>query len=124
MKTLKTLFCLLIGISFVIATGFYCKDVQAENTRLIKVTAYCSCEKCCGKYADGITASGHKIQKGDKFCAAPKNIPFGTMLTIPGYGRVPARDRGGAIVDGCLDVFFDDHETALQWGVQWLEVKQ
>ena len=83
--------------------------------------------KCCGKYADGITASGHKIRPGDAFVAAPKNIPFGTLLIVPGYnGGKPVKvlDRGGAIKGNKLDVFFDDaegktgHQRALEWGVR------
>ena len=94
-----------------------------------RVSAYCPAKCCCGKYADGVTASGHRIQPGDKFCAAPKSIPFGTMIDIPGYGRVPVLDRGGAIKEGRLDVYFDDadgksgHERALIWGVRNLQVK-
>lgn len=90
---------------------------------LLEVTAYCSCSRCCGKWADGFTASGHKIKKGDKFAAAPKHIPFGTVLEIPGYGKVPVLDRGGAIKVSKIDVFFDTHQEALNWGVQFLEVK-
>ena len=104
----------------------FSKDVPAQAMR---VTAYCAAKCCCGKYADGVTASGHKIRPGDKFCAAPKSIPFGTMIDIPGYGRVPVLDRGGAIKEGRLDVYFDDgdgksgHERALIWGVRNLQVK-
>lgn len=87
------------------------------------VSAYCPCEKCCGEYADGITASGHVIQAGDKFVAAPKHIPFGTMLEIPGYGTVPVLDRGGAIKDNKIDTFHDSHEKALVWGRKKLWVK-
>lgn len=104
----------------------YCPEEPAVTWR---VTAYCPCEVCCGKWADGITASGHVIKPGDKFVAAPPEIPFGTMLTIPGYGRVPVLDRGGSIKGRRLDVFFDDcngvsgHQRALNWGVRQLEVK-
>ena len=90
---------------------------------LMEVTAYCACEKCCGKWSDGYTASGHKIQVGDKFVAAPKHIPFGTMLNIPGYGIVPVLDRGGAIKVGRLDVFFESHQEALNWGIKHLVIK-
>ena len=89
------------------------------------VSAYCPLACCCGEYADGITASGHVIQPGDKFVAAPKHIPFGTMIDIPGYGRVPVLDRGGAIVGNKLDVFFggpDGHQNALNFGRQILTV--
>jgi len=77
--------------------------------------------KCCGKYADGVTASGHKIRQGDVFVAAPKDIPFGTLLTVPGYNNgkpVKVLDRGGAITSGRLDVFFHTHKAALEWGVR------
>ena len=92
-------------------------------TKRFRVTAYCPCEKCCGRFADGITASGHVIKPGDRFVAASKDMKFGTMVTIPGYGKVSVEDRGGAITDGRLDVYFDTHQEALEWGVKILEVK-
>ena len=88
---------------------------------IYKVTAYCPCAKCCGRFADGITASGHRIRKGDRFCAADKSIPFGTMIIIPGYNDgkpVPVLDRGGAITAGRLDVYFDEHDEARAWGIK------
>lgn len=91
---------------------------------LMRVTAYCPCPKCCGQYGWGYrTASGHKIKAGDRFVAAPKNYKFGTMIDVPGYGKVPVLDRGGAIKGNRLDVYFDDHKTALQWGVKYLKVE-
>jgi len=86
------------------------------------VSAYCACDKCCGKWADGITASGHKIKPGDRFVAADKRYAFGTMVTIPGYGRVPILDRGGAIRGNKIDVYHDTHKQALRWGRQYLSV--
>lgn len=88
------------------------------------VTAYCPCDKCCGKYGWGYTtASGHKIKHGDKFVAASKSVPFGTMIDIPGYGKVPVLDRGGAIRGNRLDVYFPTHKEALNWGKQTLKVR-
>jgi len=98
-------------------------SIVRHDVRTFRVTAYCPCEKCCGRFADGITASGHVIKPGDCFVAAPKGIPFGTVLNIPGYGKVPVWDRGGAVTDGRLDVYFDTHQEALEWGVKILEVK-
>jgi len=89
--------------------------------KTMRVTAYCPCSKCCGKYADGVTANGHKIMPGDVFVAAPKNIPFGTEMVVEGYNSgkpVKVLDRGGAITAGRLDVFFPTHKAALEWGVQ------
>lgn len=88
-----------------------------------KVTAYCPKVCCCGKYADGITASGHIIKPGDKFVAAPPFIPFGTIIDIPGYGKVPVEDRGRLIMSNTLDVFFPTHQEALNWDVKYLAVR-
>lgn len=100
------------------------KTGEASAFITMKVTAYCPCEKCCGKYADGYTASGHKIERGDKFIAAPKSIPFGTLLEIPEYGTVPVLDRGGAVTVSRLDVFFDSHKEAQKWGVKYLRIRK
>ena len=92
----------------------------------MRVTAYCPCRKCCGKYADGVTACGHQIQPGDFFVAADRNYPFGTKVSVPGYNSgkpVKVLDRGGAIRGDRLDVFFPSHAGALKWGVKYLDVK-
>jgi len=95
-------------------------------THIFRVTAYCPCAKCCGKFADNVTASGYIIYDGDRFIAAPPEYDFGTVMLIPGYNEskpVPVRDRGGVIKADKLDVYFDTHQEALNWGVQYLEVK-
>ncbi len=96
------------------------------QTVRMRITAYCPCQKCCGEYADGITACGHKIRPGDAFVAADKQYSFGTEMLIPGYKNgqpVKVLDRGGAIRGDRLDVFFHSHEEALKWGVKHLDVK-
>ena len=92
----------------------------------MRVTAYCPCAKCCGRYADGVTSCGHVIQPGDVFAAADRRYSFGTQMIVPGYnnGRaVEVLDRGGAIHGDRLDVFFHSHQEALNWGVRYLDVK-
>jgi len=101
---------------------------QSGEWRVIRmrVTGYCPCSKCCGQYADGITASGHKIQPGDVFVAADKRFDFGTEMVIDGYGDsepVEVLDRGGAIKGNKLDAFFHTHQEALEWGVRHIDVK-
>lgn len=124
-KLIQTISAILLA--FLACPRSYCEGaVEVDVNTLVKVTAYCPCEKCCGEFADGITASGHRIQKGDKFVAADPNIPFGTLLTIEGYAEglpVPVLDRGGAIKGNRIDVFFDSHDEALKWGKRWLKVK-
>ena len=89
----------------------------------MEVTAYCGCKSCCGEYSDGITASGYIIRQGDKLIAAPRTLPFGTVILIPGYGRAAVKDRGGAIKGNRLDVYFSTHQEALEWGRQTLQVQ-
>ena len=89
----------------------------------MEITAYCGCESCCGEYSDGITASGYIIRQGDKLIAAPRTFRFGTRIIIPGYGSALVKDRGGAIKDNRLDVYFDTHQEALEWGRQKLQVQ-
>ena len=94
---------------------------------LMNVSAYCPGPCCCGKWADGTTASGQDAV--GKIVAAPPNIAFGTVLIIPGYGVAVVQDRGGAITGNKIDVLFTDsanktgHQKALEWGRQELMVK-
>ena len=100
----------------------------SSEWRIVKmrVTGYCPCSKCCGEYADGITANGHKIRPGDTFVAADKRYSFGTEMVIEGYSNsqtVKVLDRGGAIRGNKLDAFFHTHQEALEWGVRNIDVK-
>jgi 3D (Asp-Asp-Asp) domain-containing protein len=98
------------------------RTIRHSRVRLMEITAYCPCSKCCGPNAQGITASGkHVSYNHGKFVAADTSIlPFGTRLLIPGYAAEPVEviDRGGAIKGNKLDVFFPTHEQALKWGRQ------
>jgi len=105
------------------------KIVPARTNGIYRVTAYCPCSKCCGKWSDGMTASGAPA-KG-KLIAAPKDIPFGTWLYIPSdndkepaYGWAEVLDRGGSIKGKRLDVFFETHQEAVNWGVKYLRIEQ
>lgn len=96
------------------------------RTVRMRVTGYCPCSKCCGEFADGITANGHKIRSGDTFVAADKRYSFGTEMVIEGYSNtqtVKVLDRGGAIRGNKLDAFFHTHQAALEWGVRHIDVK-
>jgi 3D (Asp-Asp-Asp) domain-containing protein len=93
----------------------------------MRVTAYCPCRKCCGRFSDGRTACGHRIHaNGSRFVAADTRIlPFGTMVSVPGYHGgvpVPVLDRGKGIRGARLDVFFLSHQPAVRWGAKRLPV--
>lgn len=90
-----------------------------EYTELgtFKLTAYCSCSKCCGK-SDGITASGKKA-KANHTVATDSSIPFGTELYINGNTYI-VEDRG--VKGNVVDIFFNSHEEAQNFGVKYAKV--
>jgi 3D (Asp-Asp-Asp) domain-containing protein len=108
-----------------------------DYTRQMSVTAYCSCGQCCGWTRDwlgrpvektsgrpkrvGQTASGTQATHGT--VAAPRDIPFGTIVYVEGYGFGRVEDRGGAIRGDRLDLWFRSHRQALQWGRQKVRVQ-
>ena len=115
-----------IFISPVIATvliGGFFSPVWADT---FKITAYCSCVKCCGK-SDGITASGLPVRQG---YVALNWLPFGTRVSIEGMGEFRVQDRGAKSLFGSkknhikhLDVWFPSHAEAKRFGVQYKNVE-
>ena len=89
------------------------------NGETYKITAYCSCSKCCGK-ATGRTASGTRATAG-RTVAASSKFAFGTKLNIGGH-IYTVEDRGGAIQGNKIDIYVNSHSAALQWGVKYLPV--
>lgn len=94
---------------------------KTSKVKVYKITAYCSCSKCCGSYASGYTSSGTKAVAG-RTVAAPSSLPFGTKLKINGNTYV-VEDRGGAIKGNRIDIYVNSHSAALSWGVKYLPVE-
>lgn len=82
------------------------------------VTYYCPCAACCGKWADGLTATG--LPAGPGIVAVdPEVIPLGSTVIIDGQ-KYLAADTGvtGKHVDVCLA----DHAATVEAGVGTAEV--
>lgn len=107
------------------------EDKPAEGSAVIdigeplgefRLTAYCPCAKCCGKWANGITATGTTATEGRTIAVDPALIPYGATVTVyfaDGTSHTyTAEDCGGAIKENRIDVFFDDHQAAREFGVQ------
>ena len=90
------------------------------ETKIFKVTAYCSCAKCCGK-ATGRTAAGTQATAGHTV-AASGQFAFGTKLIINGQ-QYTVEDRGGAIQGNRIDIYMNSHAEAVAWGVKYLPVQ-
>ena len=90
-------------------------------TLKVNVTHYCACSKCCGKNADGITASGKRVASG--MVAMSSHYPFGTVLVINGEVYT-VEDRGGSGIENDIarvDIYVEDHKQALRLGRYWAE---
>lgn len=107
-------------------------EIEPVNLGEFKLTAYCSCSKCCGKWAENrpLDANGNEIvygASGDRLTAGysvavdPTVIPYGTKLLINGQ-EYEAQDCGGAIKNKRIDVYFNNHADAVQFGVQYADI--
>lgn len=116
---------------------------RTPSTLTMEVTGYCNCGICCGwerswlgwgppVYSSGpskgkpkqvgITASGTQARHGT-VAADTRRLPFGTIVYVPGYGYGRVEDRGSAITDLKLDLWFSSHTAARHWGRQKVLVK-
>ena len=77
-----------------------------------RLTGYCPCRKCCGKWANGITASGATAVEGITIAADPRILPLGTKVFIEGLGERIVQDTGGDIKNKKLDIFVSYHSKA------------
>lgn len=107
-------------------------EPELESLGEFKLTAYCSCESCCGQWAldrpvdeEGhqivIGASGEQLIEGVSIAVDKEVIPYGTTVVINGKEYI-AHDCGGAIKENRIDVYMASHEAALEFGVQYAEV--
>ena len=104
-----------------IISGF---DPNASNVTYMgnfKLTAYCSCYSCSEGYGNN-TATGRKAQANRTIAVDPSVIPYGTIVVIERNGvyyEYVAEDCGGAIKNNKIDVYFDSHSTACDFGVRY-----
>ncbi len=103
------------------------------KTMTVVATAYCSCVKCCGIYATNrpkdengkdiiYTASGEIARQGRTIAADTSIMPFGTTVIFGGKEYI-VQDTGSAVKGNKIDIYFDSHEQALEWGRQIVEIE-
>lgn len=114
-------------------------EAEQEETPYIvdnyTVTAYCSCEKCCGKWAKNrpldengkpiVIGAGNVPLTSDYSIASP--LPMGTIIEIDGK-IYEVQDRTAKFVadryeNKIIDIYFDTHEKAVAWAKQEKEIK-
>ena len=96
------------------------QDMYGKNLGTFKLTYYCACELCCN-VETGITATGAPVVEGRTIAVDPKVIPYGTQVIIGGH-VFTAEDCGGAIKEKHIDIYVNDHASALELGVSYADV--
>ena len=79
-----------------------------------KLTFYCNCRRCCGRWAGGPTASGTMPAEGRTVACG--SLPLGTRILIAGQGEYIVEDRG--VKGKHIDIFMASHSACLRNGVQ------
>lgn len=101
------------------------KALEEERRNIVEedfvVTAYCSCSHCSDDWGTN-TASGKKATQGRTIAVDTSKIPLGTEVEINGHTYI-AEDVGGKIKGNRIDVYFNSHSEALDFGKQYLTVK-
>lgn len=101
--------------------------IPDDNGTTFSVTAYTAGEESTGKEKGdsgyGLTASGNLVEE-DQTIACPPALDFGTSVHIPELDETfVCEDRGSAITNGHLDIYTEDLDDALDFGVQDLQVQ-
>lgn len=103
-------------------SDFIKPDLSNATKLQAKVTSY---TPGYNAYEGGLnTALGDKCDKS--LCAVdPKKIPYNSIIYIPGYGVVKARDTGAALrrYNGYqIDVVHWDYNDTIKWGVKYMDI--
>lgn len=133
----------LLGLAGCVSSRITPPAGAPSRVVLMEVTGYCNCGQCCSwrrtwfglgapvvssganKGAPkrvGVTASGVRARDGT-VAADVTRYPFGTVVYVPGYGYGRVEDTGGAIKGDKLDLWFDRHAAAEEWGRRKVYVK-
>lgn len=111
------------GLTMLITSFITYKKPRTIKLGKVQVRAYCPCKKCCGEFANGITATGTDAYKPG-IAANPDYYPYGTKLFVPGYGIATVDDTGEWVrKTGWIEVRFPLHAQAIMWGTKWLTVE-
>jgi 3D (Asp-Asp-Asp) domain-containing protein len=88
-----------------------------------KVTAYCgeNYHHICNNGDATTTSTGTQPKANHTIAVDPRIIPYGSIVKI-GDTEYVAEDCGGAIKNNRVDIFFDHHREALEYGIQHHEV--
>ena len=100
------------------------EPVHQEIRRKVIITGYCN-EKyphICNNGDFNNTATMTIPTPGRTIAVDPSVIPYNTNVFIPGVGNRVAEDCGGAIKGNRVDILFNTHQEALEFGIKEVEI--
>lgn len=99
-----------------------------SNTNVIslgvcKLSAYCkeNYPHICNDGDSTRTSTGTSPTVGRTVAVDPSVIPYGSQVIINGHTYI-AEDCGGGIKGNRIDILFETHQGALNFGIQYAEV--
>lgn len=98
-------------------------EIEYTSLGVFEVTAYC-CENyphICNNGDATTTATGTTPTAGRTIAVDPSIIPLNTEVIINGHTYI-AEDTGGNIKGNRIDIVFETHEEALNFGRRTLEI--
>lgn len=118
-------------------------ELEIETTNIwgtCRVTAYCSCEKCCGKYALNRPKdeNGNEIVYGaagiplTSYRSCASSLPLGTVIYIHELDmEFVVEDRAAKWIDEkydgmYVDIYINDHQACwdfIRGQSEWMEVQ-
>ena len=116
-KKLLVVITMLVVASGFIFTGSTSTEAKDNNVQYLgkyKLTAYCGCKSCSGKWGTR-TASGRKAKEGRTIAVDKRKIKLGSKIKINGKTYV-AEDVGSGVKGKHIDVFFKSHKETMRFG--------
>ena len=93
-------------------------------------TAYCPCVKCCGIWSEDHPSRGEDYVQKTRAGTIPEEgrtiaadwdvLPKGSEVVINGHPYI-VEDTGSAVKGNHVDIFFESHEAACEFGIQQVE---
>jgi len=96
------------------------EDDEWVSLGTFKITFYCDCRKCNGKWYGSPTASGTELTLGRTIAVDKRVISLGTEVKIEDWGTYVAEDTG--VKGETIDIYVESHSKAYEYGVQYKEV--
>lgn len=98
--------------------------IHSEGWLNVKVTSYCHCRICCGKWSKFRKTRGGVTPVHRFTVAADRRVfPIGSILYVEGVGEVMVQDIGGGVKGMHLDLYQSTHAQAQAWGVRNVRVR-